>query len=321
MTYLLGTDEAGYGPNLGPLVVSATLWQVPDELDDVDLYDQLNEVVRRRPDDCGRADRLAIADSKILYKPGGGLGRLELGVLATLSALGNCPRTWRQLWTRLAPESDPDRECLPWYADFDASLPVAVDSDRLTETADRFQAGLNNAGLRLCGVNSTAVHPQRFNRLIHELGNKSAALSHVTLQLVGHMLQPLPFGPISVVCDKHGGRNRYGPLLQQHFPEHLVEVCHEGRVQSLYRTGPSHRRMKFCFQIKGEQFLPAALASMVSKYLRELSMKAFNQFWQRKQPSLRPTAGYPVDAKRFKRQIADLQKQLAIDDDILWRSR
>ena len=28
MTLVIGTDEAGYGPNLGPLVVAATAWQV-----------------------------------------------------------------------------------------------------------------------------------------------------------------------------------------------------------------------------------------------------------------------------------------------------
>ena len=28
MTLVIGTDEAGYGPNLGPLVVAATLWDV-----------------------------------------------------------------------------------------------------------------------------------------------------------------------------------------------------------------------------------------------------------------------------------------------------
>ena len=28
MRYLLGTDEAGYGPNLGPLVVAASAWEL-----------------------------------------------------------------------------------------------------------------------------------------------------------------------------------------------------------------------------------------------------------------------------------------------------
>ena len=35
MAYLIGTDEAGYGPNLGPLVISATLWEVPEEAKDL----------------------------------------------------------------------------------------------------------------------------------------------------------------------------------------------------------------------------------------------------------------------------------------------
>ena len=321
MTYLLGTDEAGYGPNLGPLVVSATLWQVPDSSDRVDLYRRLRATICQRPADCNESDQLVIADSKVLYKSGSGLGRLELGGLASLSILGSCPQTWRELWTQLDAESNPDRERLPWYTDYETPLPVAVDGGRLSRTTDRLRVGLKKAGVLLCAVQSTSVHPERFNQLIQLLGNKSTALSRVTLRLVARLLSGLPNGPISVVCDKHGGRNRYGPLLQQHFPSHLVEVCHEGRAESLYRTGPRDRRIEFCFRAQGEQFLPAALASMVSKYLRELSMKAFNEFWQRQCPDLRPTAGYPVDAKRFKREIADRQKQLEIDDPILWRSR
>ena len=31
MGILIGMDEAGYGPNFGPLVVAATAWEVPDE--------------------------------------------------------------------------------------------------------------------------------------------------------------------------------------------------------------------------------------------------------------------------------------------------
>ena len=46
MGYLIGTDEAGYGPNLGPLVITATTWHVPGtpklaDLSSVELYDEL----------------------------------------------------------------------------------------------------------------------------------------------------------------------------------------------------------------------------------------------------------------------------------------
>ena len=57
---------------------------------------------------------------------------------------------------------------------------------------------------------------------------------------------------------------------------------------------------------------------MFAKYLRELAMIAFNQFWQRHVPNLRPTAGYPVDAKRFRREIRTHQRQLHITDQMLW---
>ncbi|HEX5103073.1 MAG TPA: hypothetical protein VFV87_04640, partial [Pirellulaceae bacterium] len=76
MRLVLGTDEAGYGPNLGPLVVAATAWRVPGEISPAAMYDALAEVV------CGggvpsEEGRLAIGDSKQLYKPGCGLGLLE----------------------------------------------------------------------------------------------------------------------------------------------------------------------------------------------------------------------------------------------------
>ena len=38
---------------------------------------------------------------------------------------------------------------------------------------------------------------------------------------------------------------------------------------------------------------------MVSKYVRERLMEEFNRFWRERTPGLKPTAGYPGDAKRF----------------------
>ena len=76
-----------------------------------------------------------------------------------------------------------------------------------------------------------------------------------------------------------------------------------------------------CFRVKAESCLPAALASMASKYLRELAMQAFNEFWRRRVPGLLPTAGYPQDAKRFRADIAAAQHRLHVSDHVLWRNR
>jgi hypothetical protein len=126
--------------------------------------------------------------------------------------------------------------------------------------------------------------------------------------------------PVIVVCDKHGGRNRYGRLLQQQFVDTLVEVYEESMAESVYRWTRGDTRIEARFRMGGEAFLPTALASMVSKYLRELAMRAFNDFWCCEIPELRRTAGYPRDAQRFKTAIAERQLALQIADNVVWRN-
>ena len=64
-----------------------------------------------------------------------------------------------------------------------------------------------------------------------------------------------------------------------------------------------------------------ALASMVSKYLREVLMLEFNRFWQGHVPGLKPTAGYPGDAARFFDAIRPAAKLLGIPEAALWRRK
>ena len=323
MGFLIGTDEAGYGPNLGPLVISATLWEVADSVGVEDLYQLLGEVIVPTP---GRAadrstTRVAMADSKTLYKPGKGLKHLERGVLAALAVLDRRPITWCQLWDALAPESVGSLRSIRWYADYDTTVPLEADAAEREPLARSLAAGFAAAGVRLIDVRSRAVFPQEFNQLVEHHGSKGAALSHATLDLTAGLVVPLKSGPISIVCDKHGGRNRYSHLLAEHFPEWLIEIYGESRAKSVYRFGPTDRRVEIRFQSKAESCLPAALASMASKYLRELAMKALNTFWCRRVDGLHPTAGYPQDAKRFRTAIAQTQVDLEIDDSVLWRRK
>jgi ribonuclease HII len=318
MAVLLGTDEAGYGPNLGPLVVSATLWRVPGEAAD-DLYTRLAQAVSRQWH--AGSTLVPLADSKQLYHSGEGLAALEYGVYPALTALGGRTWGWRDVWARLAPESLPDMAALPWPGGDDVPLPVDAAPATLQALCHDFPRRLRDAGVELVEIRSAVLFPEKFNDQLDRAGSKGEVLSQTTLDLVQRLLESVGDEPILVCCDKHGGRSHYVPLLQPRFPEHLVEVRREGRAESVYRWGPAGRRVEARFTAKGESFLPAALASMVAKYLRELAMRAFNRFWQQQLPGLRPTAGYPVDARRFFREIEPVRRRLSIPDRLIWRQR
>lgn len=350
-TYFIGVDEAGYGPNLGPLVVAATLWQVdePEEAigsapgnrrtapvagdrqwEQWDLYAALADRVSVAP--C--EDRVAIADSKALYSPAAGLTVLEESVLASLRACDLQPASWTALVQLLQADPDGDGHALPWHRAWDTPLPVAACPDRVERQTQRLlrspdrrtRAAKSGRRVTLRDVQACAVHPAEFNRLTHESGTKSTALSRITLRLLNRTLQRLcaAYGDdlsAVAVCDKHGGRNHYAALLADALDQPLVQVETESRAISRYRLQLNSLSVEVAFQRSGEAFLPTALASMTAKYVRELSMRAFNAFWCERVSGLRPTAGYPADSRRFKIAIAEVQAALGIEDHVLWRSR
>ncbi|TWT37055.1 hypothetical protein KOR34_20020 [Posidoniimonas corsicana] len=318
MAWLIGVDEAGYGPNLGPLAVAATAWRAPDNAGE--LYDLLSSTVCQSPDaKRGAAPRIAIADSKLLYKPGGGLAALERAVFA---AAQPAPASYGGLLGVLQADPGDRRRRLPWHESFDPVLPTALSPTQQTDAAAMLADGCRAAQVALPTLRARLVFPEEFNQLTEEHGTKGAALSHVTIGMLAQLVNDLaPDGPVDCVLDKHGGRNRYAALLQHHFPEHLIETQHESRPVSRYACGPADRRVTFAFRSKGESFLPAALASMIAKYLRELSMQALNEYWARHVAGLKPTAGYPVDAKRYRADIEHARAKLRVDERVLWRNR
>lgn len=343
-TYLIGTDEAGYGPNLGPLVVSAAAWKlIRSPSDDnsiysnnsnnssLDLRQRLHPVVTP-PTRAPRKSSLPtppdlpieIGDSKQLYASGTGLGALERGVLAHLALLGPLPRSWEEAWELLHPGSSILLKRLPWWEDRERSFPVAVEPRQVQMDARRLQDQCDRAEVSLVALRSRVVFPELWNELLDRWGSKGEVLSRLTLELVRDVMNDLvqsKSGEVIVYCDKHGGRNRYGGLLQAIFPDDWLETVRESRECSQYRCGEGEQKREFHFTMRGEENLAVALASMTSKYLRELAMEDFNSFWSARLPGLKPTAGYPVDARRFLAEIADLQRQLKMPQHQLWRMK
>src|SRR5262249_60903847 len=80
MAWIIGIDEAGYGPNLGPFVMTSVACRVPDALQAADLWRVLQAAVRRHTEPAD--DRLLVEDSKLVYSSARGLLGLETGVLA-----------------------------------------------------------------------------------------------------------------------------------------------------------------------------------------------------------------------------------------------
>ena len=317
MPFLIGTDEAGYGPNLGPLVVGATVWQTPPKTAAEDLYRLLESCVCCHSDET----RLAIADSKALYKPGLGLAALERVVLAIFALRGEPICDWRSIWRHLARIDEGDLRCHAWHDGIELALPRDVIAGEIETAAARLASGLAQAELEIAGVQARAIFPDRFNDEVRRCGNKAEVLSLTTLRLVAELAEQVPDGnEVTVICDKHGGRDYYAALIQHVFPETWVRAVREGAGESVYRFRFGSRRMEIRFLMGGERMLPTALASMTAKYLREIAMIAFNAFWQRQIPGLKTTAGYPGDSRRFLSDIRSACQRLRIAEDSFWRS-
>jgi hypothetical protein len=319
MPWIVGVDEAGYGPNLGPFVMTSVACRVPEELAGADLWQVLRPGVRRHKEaDDGRP---MVDDSKLVYSTASGLAELEKSVLATLSP-------WRagdalilsQCLDWLCPAGHAEVRSEVWYTGA-SSLPAAADPETCRQSAERF-AEASHGKVAWGLVRSVVVCPARFNQLLDQWGSKGAVLSQALVELLECNCAVADGEPIAFFIDKHGGRNSYAAVLQPAFPDGFVVAHEEGRERSVYSVLGGPRSVQLTAQPRADSaHLCVALASLVSKYLRELLMKEFNHFWQAQVPGLEPTAGYPGDAVRFFEAIRPALPRLGLAEAALWRRK
>jgi ribonuclease HII len=318
---IAGIDEAGYGPLLGPLVVSCTTFEVPTRKAQVDLWDALRASVSER----GRSGeaRLVVADSKRVYCPGSGLDRLERAVLAFVRLSGPLPPDARNLLSRLTGGLPAGLAAHPWYDPAGLRLPIDCDPMEIATQTNALRADLRKQGMRFLRVCSQVLLEGEFNELVGKTDNKARLLWTLTARLIDRLIASAGrASKVRIWVDKQGARNLYAQPLMLAFPAARLRILVESPECSDYELCWPNRQVRVGFAARGEEgHLPVALASMVSKYVRELLMTSFNHYWTRRVSGLAPTAGYYKDGLRFLDQIGPALEGMGVERSRLVRDR
>jgi ribonuclease HII len=308
MVVLVGIDEAGFGPILGPLVVSSSTFSLPHHFLTADLW----QVLRRSAANKRKhlVGRLLIADSKKAYSRSLGIKHLQRTVLACMKCLGKEPATLTDLLTMLCPDCMERLSGYPWYK-ADRAIASAVLGDDMTAN-----------GIELLELKSCCLDVAYYNKMVSSVRNKARVLFSATSQLIKNAFDNFAGDDLQIIVDRQGGRVRYRKSLQVMFPEMELKILKETPTDSSYELTAKGRQMRLHFAVGAdERFLPVSLASMVSKYLRELLVYNINRYFAGFHADLKPTAGYWKDGLRF---IAELEAKIPnvqFEADQLIRSR
>ncbi len=297
MAILVGIDEAGFGPILGPLVVSSSTFSLPRDLLKANLWKILRKSLSKTRKRL--AGRLLVADSKKAYSRSIGTKHLERTVLAALQCLGKEPTTVTELASFLCPNCLERWNDYPWYADIGNHQLLIDGADKAIASAVLADDLRSNA-MELLAIESCCLDVAYYNKMVANVKNKANVLFSATSRLIKTAYDNFGDGDLYIVVDRQGGRMHYRKNLQRMFYDMGLKILRESSTTSSYELTANGRSMHIHFVVGAdERFLPVSLASMTSKYLRELLIYNINRYFNGFGTELRPTAGYWKDGLRF----------------------
>lgn len=307
--YLVGVDEAGYGPQLGPLVVSAVIFELSDTFfinkspipQTISLWETLSNIISNRKE---KSDKLTVCDSKKLYQPSRGIKELEKTTLA-FSWLINHNYFYNEL-----------------------VLPISAPKSEIDNLSQILRKELKRNSIRFCDAKIRIVESSEFNKGIEYYQNKADFLWAISSQLIKSCIDKYHSdNMIFIRAGKQGGRTYYGPYLNKLFPDKNIQTIEQKFDNSSYIIFSNQNRIltsrigvSFIKDGDATDFV-IALASIFSKYFRELSMIRFNRFFQSFISFLKPTSGYYVDSKRFIKRIMPIINKFDLNENNFIRNK
>lgn len=304
-TIVAGIDECGYGPLLGPLVVSSSIFLIMEQ-PEADIWDRLPNSVSGLKKGLG--GRILVCDSKKAYSHQTGFKHLERTVRAFLNQLRVTSTPFSSILPVISNDLAHAFAKYPWYnALYNDSIPE-IDQSVSNTLSEEMKYG----GIEFIDFRSICTDVAEFNEIVDTTHNKAWAVIFPVLELIRQIISIAHYccaKKVIIYCDRLGGRKFYGSILQG-IPDHIIHYREESSTLSKYElisTGKTKRSLDIQFEVKSDdKYLPVALASMVGKYIREKVMQHMNDYFIKLQPGLKPTAGYWTDGHRF---LSDLQDE------------
>jgi ribonuclease HII len=319
MAVLVGIDEAGFGPILGPLVVSSSVFSLPHDLLKADLWQVLRKSLSKTRKRL--AGRLLVADSKKAYSRSIGIKHLERTVLAALQCFGKEPATLTELAAVLCPDCLERWSDYPWYSDIGSHRLLIDGADKAIASAV-LADDLNSNAMQLLAMESCCLDVAYYNKMVANVKNKANVLFTATSRLIQTAYDNFGDDDLHIVVDRQGGRVRYRKNLQRMFGDMQLKILRESPTTSSYEMAANGRAMRLHFVVGADgRFLPVSLASMTSKYLRELLVSNINRYFNGFGTELKPTAGYWKDGLRFIEDIKTNLPDVRFSSEQLIRSR
>lgn len=306
---IVGIDEAGYGPNLGPFVMSLVAMEVPTNCEP---WTALSGVVNKATK--GAKGKWIVDDSKKVHVSGSDATEIELQVVPWLGNHFAGMMMLADVWKSSVMSSE---FAADEYVTLDTTWPVHGG----VAGCGKLNGAMLQADVALLHLRTVMIFPREFNQLIDQQDSKAAAPLTGIERLLKDAQKCDWFKQaeeVTIAVDRLGGRAKYWDYVQDIFSETFVSTVEEG-LCSRYQAG---EKISISFEVKADQnHFPVALASMISKYWREVLMGQFNAFFRIHLPEVKATAGYPEDAKRFWKDVAAVREKLGLADEAWWRKR
>lgn len=296
--WVVGIDENGLGPRLGPLVATAVAIEV-------DAYDA------RRLRRAGK--RLGLGDSK-QNSAFGRMAAAESLALAVVERLtGAVPSDVDALLTALSLDAkDVLRAGCPDGATHDQCWAASI-------ALPAFGGGVADGRAQLAKLEKRGVHVRFARSALACVGtlNREVARARSRVQVDLWLMERLLLAAraahtadVDAICGMVGGIRHYGDAFVELAQRGVEEIARTRRSIAFRAPGVG----TFAFEIDADDgHLPVGLASMIGKYVREIAMERQNRFYLSHDAELPRASGYhdPV-TKRFVESTQPLRRRLAI---------